>query len=398
MSIFGKRGKNVGDFDSPTGLFICDKSIFICDESNHRIIEIIDGQESNIVPILTELKYPSGICADDVSFYICDCDNHRIVIISRATGEVTFFGSEGYDEGKFRFPRGICFGKDSELLITDHFNDRVQIFDKSGNFIKVLAQLKRPYGISYSESDNTIFVAEHGAARVAILNINGQVTGYIGESILQTPIGVSIVGKVVFVADYSLSTVFLFHSDSKKMVSSFDKGASGETFNHPRGISSTSSGKVVVSDSFNHKIQVFQFPQYAVSLPTVPTIPAASVAPPVSLRPATETATSAPVVATSAPVVATAAPVACTAAHVAALPAPSAPVVAVDSASISTSTGTFYSYEILKTTLPPGVDHTMKEAFLDDSTFFQLFGKTKDVFGKEPKWKRDIKKKELGLF
>jgi len=44
------------------------------------------------------------------------------------------------------------------------------------------------------------------------------------------------------------------------------------------------------------------------------------------------------------------------------------------------------------------VDKTRKEDYLDDATFLQLFGVNKDGFAAMPKWKRDSKKKELGLF
>jgi villin 1/advillin len=47
---------------------------------------------------------------------------------------------------------------------------------------------------------------------------------------------------------------------------------------------------------------------------------------------------------------------------------------------------------------PEGIDPTKKEAYLSDSEFNSAFGMDKASFSKLPKWKRDAKKKELGLF
>jgi hypothetical protein len=58
----------------------------------------------------------------------------------------------------------------------------------------------------------------------------------------------------------------------------------------------------------------------------------------------------------------------------------------------------YYSYDTLKGAFPGSVDPTKKEEYLEDAIFSQLFGVTKDAFRAQPKWKRDAKKKDLGLF
>ena len=59
--------------------------------------------------------------------------------------------------------------------------------------------------------------------------------------------------------------------------------------------------------------------------------------------------------------------------------------------------GTF-SYDELKAGTPHGVDPTQKEIYLNDTEFVKLFGSDKATFAKSPKWKKDQKKKDLGLF
>jgi hypothetical protein len=62
------------------------------------------------------------------------------------------------------------------------------------------------------------------------------------------------------------------------------------------------------------------------------------------------------------------------------------------------SIGTTFSFEELTGGVPEGVDPSRKEEYLDDATFQAKFGTTKAAFASTPKWKRDAKKKELGLF
>jgi hypothetical protein len=62
------------------------------------------------------------------------------------------------------------------------------------------------------------------------------------------------------------------------------------------------------------------------------------------------------------------------------------------------STSPSLSYDELKGTFPATVDPTKKELYLSDDEFARLFGVSKDTFIAQPAWKRNQKKKDLGLF
>ena len=63
---------------------------------------------------------------------------------------------------------------------------------------------------------------------------------------------------------------------------------------------------------------------------------------------------------------------------------------------------TFYSYDELKdksdSELPEGVDGWRKEEYLNSQDFVKVVGMTTLEFQQMPQWKRDKKKRELGLF
>lgn len=61
------------------------------------------------------------------------------------------------------------------------------------------------------------------------------------------------------------------------------------------------------------------------------------------------------------------------------------------------SPSSFLPYEILKG-FPEGIDKTRKEEYLGDEEFKKIFGCDKESFGALPAWKKNEKKKSLGLF
>ena len=117
--------------------------------------------------------------------------------------------------------------------------------------------------------------------------------------------------------------------------------------------------------------------------PAVPPASAAAVAAPGKNSPAATPKSLATVAAAKNPV----------AAAVETGPAASPPAAAP----ASFGGGTF-SYEDLKSSVPEGVNPSQKEDYLSDADFSKLFSMTRDAFRALPKWKRDTKKKELGLF
>lgn len=58
----------------------------------------------------------------------------------------------------------------------------------------------------------------------------------------------------------------------------------------------------------------------------------------------------------------------------------------------------FLAYEILRDGFPDGIDKTRKEEYLGDEEFKKILGCDKDSFRALPTWKRNDKKKSIGLF
>ena len=57
-----------------------------------------------------------------------------------------------------------------------------------------------------------------------------------------------------------------------------------------------------------------------------------------------------------------------------------------------------FTYEVLKSSFPEGIKPTAKEYYLSDEEFTQHIGMSRDEWDSLKQWKRDKKKKEIGLF
>lgn len=62
------------------------------------------------------------------------------------------------------------------------------------------------------------------------------------------------------------------------------------------------------------------------------------------------------------------------------------------------SNGPFYRYDDLVMNTVKEINMAHKEMYLDNSSFTATFGISRSEFAAFPKWKRDLKKREVGLF
>ena len=124
------------------------------------------------------LKLPRYITVSPLGdILISDSGNHCVFLFS---GNGTFkksFGSYGSGDGQLKAPYGICCDKFGNIFVADHYNDRISLYSKDGEFIcHILTkedEIFHPQGISVSH-DNKLFVT-HGslkACEVKVFTLN----------------------------------------------------------------------------------------------------------------------------------------------------------------------------------------------------------------------------------
>jgi sugar lactone lactonase YvrE len=133
------------------------------------------------------------------------------------------WGKQGSEPGEFHFPIGIAITPSDEILITDHYNSRVQKFSAEGKLLSHFAVLPNPGGIALDKSGNIYLSHFPGAViakevhpdRLSVYSATGQQLHEWGKS-----------------------------------------GAGPGELNYPGGMAIAPNDRLYVADQTNHRIQV----------------------------------------------------------------------------------------------------------------------------------------------
>ena len=177
---------------------------------------------------------------------------------------VLCFGKEGTDHGMFKYPRGVAVTNKDEIVVADEYNNRVQVFDSNGTFLRSFGdvgenagQFNHPDGVAI-DKDGNIFVADRDNHRVQIFSREGKHVGSFGgkgslDSQLSNPWGLSLdsTGNII-VADTGNKLIKIFTPDGRFVMKIGGQGS----FSFP--IHCVQCGEYfIVSDRGEHCIKVF---------------------------------------------------------------------------------------------------------------------------------------------
>ncbi|GIT02223.1 MAG: hypothetical protein CM1200mP27_08480 [Chloroflexota bacterium] len=73
---------------------------------------------------------------DDGNVYVSDRDNNRIQVFDSQGKFLRKWGGFGSGDGELRWPQGIAISNDGNVYVSDRGNDRIQVFDLQGGFIR----------------------------------------------------------------------------------------------------------------------------------------------------------------------------------------------------------------------------------------------------------------------
>ena len=134
--------------------------------------------------------------------------------VSVFTEEGTFlyrFGHKGEVEGEFYYPRYILITPDDLVYVTDGNNNRIQVFQQNGQFIRQFGNgiVKHPEGIAVT-SDGHIVVASRRANKLSIFTQDGQCVHEVTDIGLNCPRGVAVDSDgLIYIADSKNSRVVI---------------------------------------------------------------------------------------------------------------------------------------------------------------------------------------------
>jgi peptidylamidoglycolate lyase len=137
---------------------------------------------------------PTDVAVErDGSFYVSDGYGNSRIIKFSSSGKYLFeWGTKGNKNGEFNIPHGIAIDEKVNVYVADRENNRIQVFDSSGKFLKKFDDNRfgNICAVSFGKNKSKLFAADdlsflkikHRGSDVFIFDTSGNVQTRFGRS------------------------------------------------------------------------------------------------------------------------------------------------------------------------------------------------------------------------
>jgi DNA-binding beta-propeller fold protein YncE len=286
----GSQGDGAGQFQQPRGIASLPDGTFVVVDRAARVQHFsADGKVLKFWSMTDHaLGNPKGLCAlPNGNLLVCDTHYGRLLEMSLSGDVIKHWGGPGTGPGQFTHPLSACVNaKLGRAYIVEYhaYNDRVQVFDLDGKFIKAFGscgsdagQFSRPSGITL-DADGNVYVADSCNHRIQKFDAEGKLLKLFGkmgtaEGELRYPYDIAFGyepsekselqkrAAVLYVAEYNNMRVSVFDTEGRFIRFIGQPGAGKGQFASPWSLSVDAKGRLLVSDTGNHRVQIFDFTQ-----------------------------------------------------------------------------------------------------------------------------------------
>lgn len=188
-----------GIFTRPHGLRIdAEDNIWATDGATHIVVKFNPHGRIELVlgvqGMAGEWHYAGHLRAfdepNDIAFgpkgeiYVCQGHGKgesRIIKFDAVGNFVYTWGGEGKGPGQFNVPHSIVTNNQGLVFVADRSNERIQVFDLDGNYVRESQYPGTPCGLCMCCDHRHMFMAHGHAGRIMKLDINGNVLGITGS-------------------------------------------------------------------------------------------------------------------------------------------------------------------------------------------------------------------------
>jgi sugar lactone lactonase YvrE len=178
-----------------TGLAIDDSDRLFVSDSEMRRVMVFDPQHKAESSISEGMASPAGLAIDNENrfLYVADSNLDQVLVYDADPPHKLLrkIGTAGKGHtltspGDFSKPTNVAVDKEGLVYVTDTWNDRVEIFDPEGKFIRTWGKagdgpgyFARPKGIAI-DGDGHVWVADSVQDRVQVFTPEGQLLIWMG--------------------------------------------------------------------------------------------------------------------------------------------------------------------------------------------------------------------------
>ena len=191
-----KNGSD-GRFKWLIGLAIDDSDRLYAADSGMRHVVVFDQNHRAESAISEGLQAPGGLAVDNKNrlLYVTDAEQDLVLVYDadppfRLIRKLGKPGTEHTSTvpGEFAKPVGVAVNQDGNVFVSDTWNNRIQVFDADGRFIRAFGEagdgpgyFARPKGISI-DSDGHVWIADAVQNRIQVFTPEGRLLIYLGEN------------------------------------------------------------------------------------------------------------------------------------------------------------------------------------------------------------------------
>ena len=208
-----------------------------------------------------EMIFPACIATDDAdNIYMSSW--HKLQKFTSRGELIKCTGEEGKKEREFDDPRTVQL-YNNEVYVCFSNNHRIQIFNLDLKFVRSIGshgegrgEFRELHDVKFDTAGN-MYVADRGNKRVQVMDRSGQFILEFGEGKLKAPSGFHIADKYVYVSNVNGDCIVVYET-SGQFVTSFGRfGQNMGEFRSPFCITSCVDGYMHVCDFGNSRVQIF---------------------------------------------------------------------------------------------------------------------------------------------
>lgn len=169
----------------PHGIFITpDRRLLLADRDAHQIVVFsLDGRvigrlgERGQPRFQAPFNHPTAAAvARDGEIYVTDGYANSVVHRFSPTGKlIQTWGRPGTGPGEFCTPHAVWIDRSNRVLVADRENNRIQIFDRDGNYTDEWTDFYHPMDI-FEDDRGMVFVSDQ-IPRLSMLTPDGRLVG-----------------------------------------------------------------------------------------------------------------------------------------------------------------------------------------------------------------------------
>jgi sugar lactone lactonase YvrE len=104
----------------------------------------------------------------------------RLLMFDAGGNFIRTWGGEGSAPGQFRVPHSIVMNAEGLLFVADRSNERIQVFDRDGKYVRESSHPGTPCGLCMCRDQRHMFLAHGHAGKIMKLDLLGRVLGISG--------------------------------------------------------------------------------------------------------------------------------------------------------------------------------------------------------------------------